>query len=834
MILNSPTVSGSLTVTGNTILSGSINVVGGLTGTASFATTAVSSSYSATATSSSYALASTSSSYALASTSGSYALASTSSSYALASTSSSYALASTSSSYALASTSSSYALASTSASYALASTTASYGLSALSSSNALTASSADTLYVRNNVTALGSITAQTLIVQTVTSSVLFTTGSNKIGSSLSNTQELTGSVGITGSLAVFTNGTEFQVSAGGVNIGNALTDNHIISGSVRINPNGLFVSSSGNVGIGTTAPAFSFEVYKTGTDSTIWGYNIAQLADSTANKTGLRVGTSTSVSGLTNLVAATDSAASQLAFWTYNGSAWGERMRISSAGNVGIGTSSPVSLLSLSSSNPIISLIRSDNASTAAGAINFYATSTLKWQIGTNEISGTAGFEFNFAGTNVALMNTGGSMGFGTNQLVGNVTAAQVTANMTASRSLIAITTGGNYGNVIGSGVEKYLDLSFYGFNNAELARIRSWDESNVATTGTLTFWTLPAGGSVTERMRITSAGNVGIGTSSPGAPLSVVGNSSGYTLYSIGRNNADNASVISFRSNSAATEYAWIESGVNSQLDFGTNGNYRMRITSAGNVGIGTSSPSYTLDVNGSFRASSTSYLGTTTYFTTGVSGAQNYGGSTIRIVGGTGTSAAGIQFGPVDTNTTGARGRIGFLACANNGNPKEFAIIKGVLDSTGANTCNGSLTFHTLNGDNGTEAATRMTIDGNGSIGAPSGANIYNASDIRLKKNISTVSTGLDSIMALNPVKFNWIDNFVPSENGKDILGFIAQEVLEVLPEAVEAFGGNTITVDTTTVDNPLRVNEKYIIPVLVKAIQELKAEIDILKNR
>ena len=140
------------------------------------------------------------------------------------------------------------------ASYVLNGVSSSFSSNALTSSNAMTASSADTLYVRNNVTALGSITAQTLIVQTVTSSVLFTTGSNKIGSSLSNTQELTGSVGITGSLTVTTTGTEFQVSAGGVSIGNALTDNHIISGSVTINPNGLFVSSSGNVGIGTVNP----------------------------------------------------------------------------------------------------------------------------------------------------------------------------------------------------------------------------------------------------------------------------------------------------------------------------------------------------------------------------------------------------------------------------------------------------------------------------------------------------------------------------------------------------------------------------------------------------
>jgi hypothetical protein len=80
-------------------------------------------------------------------------------------------------------------------------------------------------------------------------------------------------------------------------------------------------------------------------------------------------------------------------------------------------------------------------------------------------------------------------------------------------------------------------------------------------------------------------------------------------------------------------------------------------------------------------------------------------------------------------------------------------------------------------------------MTIDGNGSIGAPSGTNIYNASDIRLKQNVSTINEGLNSILALNPVKFNWINNFVPAENGKNMFGFIAQEVQAVLPEAVVA---------------------------------------------
>jgi hypothetical protein len=131
-------------------------------------------------------------------------------------------------------------------------------------------------------------------------------------------------------------------------------------------------------------------------------------------------------------------------------------------------------------------------------------------------------------------------------------------------------------------------------------------------------------------------------------------------------------------------------------------------------------------------------------------------------------------------------------------------------------------------------TNGSLRMTIASNGNIGAPSGTNIYNASDLRLKQNVTTITNGLDKIIALNPVKFNWIDGFDSSEDGKDMLGFIAQEVESIIPEAVEGFSnGSAIVAGETTIENPLRVNEKFIIPVLVKAIQELKAENDTLKE-
>jgi hypothetical protein len=93
------------------------------------------------------------------------------------------------------------------ASWAMSSSVAISASTAVSSSTAATASSADNFFVRGNVTASnalisGTITAQTLVVQTVTSSVIYSSGSNIFGNSLSNTQQFTGSTSITGSLVV--------------------------------------------------------------------------------------------------------------------------------------------------------------------------------------------------------------------------------------------------------------------------------------------------------------------------------------------------------------------------------------------------------------------------------------------------------------------------------------------------------------------------------------------------------------------------------------------------------------------------------------------------------
>jgi hypothetical protein len=92
-------------------------------------------------------------------------------------------------------------------------------------------------------------------------------------------------------------------------------------------------------------------------------------------------------------------------------------------------------------------------------------------------------------------------------------------------------------------------------------------------------------------------------------------------------------------------------------------------------------------------------------------------------------------------------------------------------------------------------------------------------NASDARLKQNIREI-TGLDKCLALHPVMFDWID-----ETGSDNLGFIAQEVEQVLPKSV----GIAPDGDTKVLSLP-----SELMPILVKAIQEQQAIIESLKSR
>jgi hypothetical protein len=98
---------------------------------------------------------------------------------------------------------------------------------------------------------------------------------------------------------------------------------------------------------------------------------------------------------------------------------------------------------------------------------------------------------------------------------------------------------------------------------------------------------------------------------------------------------------------------------------------------------------------------------------------------------------------------------------------------------------------------------------------------------SDARDKTEITALPVGLDFVTKLNPVSYRFKES---RENevatGPTRYGFLAQDVLEIE-------GENPVVVDTEDLDK-LKITDSHLIPILVQAIKELKAEIDELKSR
>ena len=98
---------------------------------------------------------------------------------------------------------------------------------------------------------------------------------------------------------------------------------------------------------------------------------------------------------------------------------------------------------------------------------------------------------------------------------------------------------------------------------------------------------------------------------------------------------------------------------------------------------------------------------------------------------------------------------------------------------------------------------------------------------SDERIKENVATLQNGLQTIMALRPVEFNYI------ETKKHDVSFIAQEYQKILPEQVKEHAASAAEKEITGVDTLLGVTPN-LVPYLVKAVQEQQALINSLTTR
>ena len=100
-----------------------------------------------------------------------------------------------------------------------------------------------------------------------------------------------------------------------------------------------------------------------------------------------------------------------------------------------------------------------------------------------------------------------------------------------------------------------------------------------------------------------------------------------------------------------------------------------------------------------------------------------------------------------------------------------------------------------------------------------------IGTCSDVRYKKDISTLTNSLEKISRLRGVKFNWNrDEFPENEfSDKEQVGLIAQEVMDIFPQVVSQDNNGYYNIDYT----------KFA-PLLINAVKELKAENDELRAR
>ena len=112
-------------------------------------------------------------------------------------------------------------------------------------------------------------------------------------------------------------------------------------------------------------------------------------------------------------------------------------------------------------------------------------------------------------------------------------------------------------------------------------------------------------------------------------------------------------------------------------------------------------------------------------------------------------------------------------------------------------------------------------------GSIVPSSTSTAFNtSSDYRLKQNIVSITDALDRVSRLKPSRFNFI-----SDADKTVDGFLAHEVQEIVPEAIT---GEKDAVDKQGNPELQAIDQSKLVPLLVAAIQELKADNDILKSR
>ena len=391
------------------------------------------------------------------------------------------------------------------------------------------------------------------------------------------------------------------------------------------------IDSNGNVGIGTTGPNAKLEVFQTA------GENLRLTKTGGAALSFFQGSISDAMfEGVSN------------GLRLYTGDSLTERVRVDSAGNVGIGTTAPSTKLEVAGTVSASALVVNGTITAnrligdGSALTNLPTVSTANLALTSNiaismNAQGLMGAISVATGNAIMSITTAGNVGIGTTSptqmlSVGsgspfNVTSAGVVTNA-------GETINGNLAIFPSSAVPVQIGLANgYGakqglvFASNGSTGYTSFGIINNQTAGRLSFATAPWNIGVNsdlatnwiETMSITSAGNVGIGTTAPGQSLHVY-NGNGATGYKTARFDSNDTAngtriVVSNSGNTAANNYGFVSGGTLLGVDkfsiarLNTDSVYSdldmMVFDTAGNVGIGTTAPSTKLEVAGTVSAS-------------------------------------------------------------------------------------------------------------------------------------------------------------------------------------------------------------------------------------
>lgn len=287
-----------------------------------------------------------------------------------------------------------------------------------------------------------------------------------------------------------------------------------------------------------------------------------------------------------------------------------------------------------------------------------------------------------------------------------------------------------------------------------------------------------------TYRLVINNVGNVGIGTTSPDRSLVVKASGGLGGAISVWPTTDSTEASIRFTTTAAGGGNTWYAGqGVwgagAGNFAIGETAN-RLTILAGGNVGIGTTAPGYKLHVAGQVYAGGPMWS----------NGLMSYA-----------TGASGIwRFGACDAT--------GDLNCPANG----AVIHQDGVTTRLAISSSGNVGIGT------TSPSYKLHVDGQ----VAGNAAYVNTSDGRLKKDVADLDYGLETVMRLRPVSFQWKRQSEPWSKGRK-LGLIAQEVEKIAPEVVSTASDDMHTKSIAYGD---------LTPVIIKAVQELKADNDRLR--